>query len=122
MSAPPTLDFDSRSTALELMDEPGLDPAELAETLGELAFVNKFLGGHASTLDGMARLIPPDRREFDVLDVGSGGGDTARRIVAFVRSCRRGTPGRAEKNRRVSAARLCFSRHHARKTRKSSRI
>ena len=92
MSAPTPLDFDSRSTALELMDEPGLDPAELAETLGELVFVNKFLGGHASTLDGMARLIPPDRREFDVLDVGSGGGDTARRIVEW--ASRRGLTAR----------------------------
>ena len=74
------------------MDEPGRDPAELGETLGELAFLNKSLGGHAATLDAVARLIPPGRREFDVLDVGSGGGDTARRIVQWAR--RRGLTAR----------------------------
>ncbi|HBL17662.1 MAG TPA: SAM-dependent methyltransferase [Elusimicrobia bacterium] len=86
MSAPVPIDFDSRSAAPELMDGPGLDPAELAETLERLAFINKSLGGHASTLDGLALLIPPGRREFDVLDVGSGGGDTARRIVEWAGS------------------------------------
>ncbi|MEK7384733.1 MAG: methyltransferase domain-containing protein [Elusimicrobiota bacterium] len=85
MSLPALLDFGSRSAALELMDEPGLDPAELAETLRGLALINKRLGGHASTLDGLARLIAPGRREFDVLDVGAGGGDTARRIVEWAR-------------------------------------
>jgi len=85
MSAPIRLDFDSRSATPEFMDEPVLDALELAETLAELASVNKYLGGYAATLDGLARLIPPGRREFDVLDVGSGGGDTARRIVEWAR-------------------------------------
>jgi 2-polyprenyl-3-methyl-5-hydroxy-6-metoxy-1,4-benzoquinol methylase len=86
------IDFGSRSAALELMDEPGLDPAELAETLGELALINRSLGGHATTLAGLARLVPPGRREFDVLDVGCGGGDTARVIVEWAR--RRGLTAR----------------------------
>jgi len=92
MSAPAPPDFDSRSTALELMDDPALDPVELTETLGQLAFINESLGGYASTLEGLVRLIPPGRREFDVLDVGSGGGDTARRIVEWAR--RRGLTAR----------------------------
>lgn len=79
------IDFGSRSAALELMDAPGLDPAELTETLGELSFINRSLGGHATTLAGLARLVPPGRREFDVLDVGCGGGDTARAIVEWAR-------------------------------------
>jgi 2-polyprenyl-3-methyl-5-hydroxy-6-metoxy-1,4-benzoquinol methylase len=85
-------DFETRSEAREFMDAPDLDPEELAESLGELAFVNAALGGHAATLGALARLIPPGRREFDVLDVGSGGGDTARRIVAWAR--RRGMSAR----------------------------
>jgi len=84
--------FASRSDELELMDEPGLDLTELSGTLGELAFINKALGGHASTLNGLARLIPPGRRAFDLLDVGSGGGDTARRVVEWAR--RRGVSAR----------------------------
>lgn len=85
-------DFARRSEGRELIDAPGLDPAELAECLGELAFINTALGGHRATLGALARLIPSGRREFDVLDVGSGGGDTARSIVAWAR--RRGLTAR----------------------------
>ena len=92
MSFPASPDFETRSETRELIDAPGLDPAELAETLAELACINAFLGGHATTLGALARLIPPGRREFDVLDVGSGGGDAARRIVAWAR--RRGMTAR----------------------------
>jgi 2-polyprenyl-3-methyl-5-hydroxy-6-metoxy-1,4-benzoquinol methylase len=85
-------DFAQRSERLELMDAPGLDPAELAETLRQLAFINAVLGGHAATMGALERLILPGRREFEVLDVGSGGGDTARSIVAWAR--RRGLQAR----------------------------
>ncbi|MBI2788003.1 MAG: methyltransferase domain-containing protein [Elusimicrobia bacterium] len=105
------LDFGSRSAALELMDEPGLDAEELAETLGELAFINRSLGGHASSLDGLARLLPPGRREFDVLDVGSGGGDTARGIVEWAR--RRGLTARVHGIDLAPEAVFCARRAHA---------
>lgn len=83
MSAPGVRRFDARSGDAELMDAPGLDPRELAETLGQLAFINKVLGGHAATLDGLARLLPAGLREIEILDVGSGGGDSARRVVEW---------------------------------------
>lgn len=85
-------DFRTRSTALELMDAPGLDPAELDACLKELAFINAALGGYGATLDALPRLLAPGRKEFSVLDVGSGGGDTARRIVEWAR--RRGLTAR----------------------------
>ena len=92
MSAQAPPDFGTRSEVHELMDSSDLDPAELAETLAELASVNEFLGGYSTTLGSLARLIPPGRREFDVLDVGSGGGGTARRIVEW--ASRRGLTAR----------------------------
>lgn len=84
--------FEARSEALELMDDPALDPGELAETLAQLAVINERLGGHAATLAGLARLVPPGPRELDVLDVGCGGGDTARAVVEWAR--RRGQVAR----------------------------
>lgn len=84
--------FEARSEALELMDDPALDPGELAETLAQLAVINERLGGHAATLAGLARLVPPGPRELDVLDVGCGGGDTARAVVEWAR--RRGQAAR----------------------------
>lgn len=92
MSASASPDFNTRSRDLELLDAPGLDQAELDACLGELAFLNATLGGYGVTLDAIARLLPPGCREFDVLDVGSGGGDTARRIVEW--ACRRGLTAR----------------------------
>jgi 2-polyprenyl-3-methyl-5-hydroxy-6-metoxy-1,4-benzoquinol methylase len=92
MSDPTSPDFRTRSEARELMDGPGLDAGELAETLRELAFLNAGLGGHAATLGGLKRLVPTGCREIDVLDVGCGGGDTARRIVSWAR--RRGLSAR----------------------------
>ena len=111
MSAPAPLDFGSRRASLELMDGDGLDPAELAETLGQLAFINRWLGGHAATLEGVARLIPSGRREFDVLDVGSGGGDTARRIVEWARG--RGQVARVHGIDLAPEAVACARRAHA---------
>jgi SAM-dependent methyltransferase len=111
VSAAAAPDFDTRSEALELMDAPGLDAAELRESLGELAFINAALGGHAATLSALARLIPPGCREFDVLDVGSGGGDTVRSIVAWAR--RRGLTARVHGIDRAPEAVACARRGSA---------
>ncbi|HAH06822.1 MAG TPA: SAM-dependent methyltransferase [Elusimicrobia bacterium] len=81
MSAAASPDFRTRSETRELMDASGLDPVELSDCLEELAFLNAALGGYSTTLEALALLLPPGCREFDVLDVGSGGGGTARRIV-----------------------------------------
>ena len=92
MSASNPPDFSRRSEERELLDAPGIDPAELAGTFRQLAGINAALGGHAASLSALERLLPPGRREFDLLDVGSGGGDTARRIVDW--ASRRGLTAR----------------------------
>ncbi|MFA5139215.1 MAG: methyltransferase domain-containing protein [Elusimicrobiota bacterium] len=111
MSAYASPDFETRSEVRELMDSSDLDPAELAETLAELASVNALVGGHATTLGALSRLIPPGRREFDVLDVGSGGGDTARRIVAW--AGRRGLTARVHGIDLAPEAAVCARRSGA---------
>lgn len=78
-------DFGVRSAELELMDDPSVPESELRATLAELEFLNRTLGGYAATLSALERLLPPDRRAFTVLDVGCGGGDTARRIVEWAK-------------------------------------
>ncbi len=107
MNAPGAPRFDSRSGDAELMDVPGLDPLELAETLGQLAVINRFLGGHAATLHGLSRLLPAGRREIEVLDVGSGGGDSARRVVEW--AGRRGIAARVH-GIDLSAESVAFAR------------
>ncbi len=58
------------------MDGPAADPGRLRESLGDLAFLNRFLGGSATILHEFGRLlrgIPVSR--LSVLDVGAGGAD-----------------------------------------------
>jgi SAM-dependent methyltransferase len=93
------------------MDAPDLDPVELADCLEGLAFLNAALGGYSTTLGALARLIPSGRREFDVLDVGSGGGDTARRIVEWAR--RRGLSARVHGIDLAPEAVACARRRNA---------
>ena len=78
-------DFKRRSSALELMDDPAIAPDELMREFDHLDAFNRFLGGYATTLSALGRLLPRGRPEFSLLDVGAGGGDTALRVAAWAK-------------------------------------
>lgn len=63
------------------MDDPTIGADEMRSTLGELATINRLLGGYAPSLEGVAALVPETARELTLLDVGCGGGDTCRRLA-----------------------------------------
>ena len=86
------VDFTRRDPREELMDAPDIPAAELEETLEELETINRWLGGYAPSLGGLARLIPEGTKHVRVLDVGCGGGDFGRRAVEWAR--RRGCEAR----------------------------
>lgn len=67
----------ARSNRPELMDEPGLDPAELAGNLRDIRRVNRLLGGTSIVLRHLAVLIPaaPERNPATVLDLATGSAD-----------------------------------------------
>ena len=76
---------DRLAGAIELMELPDADPGELAHTLTDLAWINRWLGGmrliHAhlpSFLDGTAAPIR-------ILDVGTGYADVPRAIARWGR-------------------------------------
>ena len=79
-----TIDFSQRSERTELMDEPTIEARELEETLEDLARVNRFFGGYSPSIRGVADLVG-ERRRASVLDVGTGSGDTPRRLVRWGR-------------------------------------
>lgn len=70
--------------AHELLDEPSHDPAELEDSLDDVAAVNRWLGGRRALLRHLARLLPP-RRPADLLDAGTGSGDLPRAIARWAR-------------------------------------
>jgi ubiquinone/menaquinone biosynthesis C-methylase UbiE len=69
----------ARVTQHELLDDPGLGPAEVRRNLREMAMLNRLPGGVADSCRAVSRLLD-GRSEASVLDVGIGAGDFARRL------------------------------------------
>lgn len=75
------LDLSRRATDPELLDE-GVPEDEAVASLGDLRFVNRWLGGRRSLLD--ATLPHLDGPRPTVLDVGCGSGDLPALLLAAV--------------------------------------
>jgi SAM-dependent methyltransferase len=65
------------------MDEPEVAAEDLRGALRELESINRRLGGHATSLAGVRRLVPAGCERFSVLDVGCGAGDLSRALAAW---------------------------------------
>ena len=81
------MNFTTRATTPELMDDLGLATEELRQNLDELETINTWLGGYRPVLAALARLRPqfPRGRPLRLADLGSGGGDTLRHLAAWAR-------------------------------------
>ena len=81
------MNLTTRATTPELMDDLGLATEELRQNLDELETINTWLGGYQPVLAALARLRPqfPPGRPLRLADLGSGGGDTLRRIAVWAR-------------------------------------
>jgi SAM-dependent methyltransferase len=99
MSGPPP--------GLELLDRHDADPAEVRESLRNIARANRWFGGWWAVRHGLARLtagLPPGSA-LTLLDIGTGAGDLPRQAERW--ACRGGLRLRAfglERNR--TAARV----------------
>ena len=69
-----------RTVAAELMDDPRVDPAELAENFTDIERANAYFGGTRPVVRGVFGL---DARS--VLDVGCGSGDIVRALATSAR-------------------------------------
>lgn len=80
-------DFSRRSEETEWLDEPNLDPDELAGVLRDLARFNGAMLGHLPVLFWLRRAIAgvPQGRPISLLDVGCGQGDLLRSIRGWAR-------------------------------------
>ena len=70
--------------AVELLDAAQHDSAELEESLGQVAAVNRWLGGKRALLAHIDELLPATG-PATVLDCGTGSGDLPRAIVHHAR-------------------------------------
>jgi SAM-dependent methyltransferase len=81
------MNFATRATTPELMDDLTLATEELRQNLDELETINTWLGGYQPVLSALARLrsrFPPGH-PLRLADLGSGGGDTLRHIAGWAR-------------------------------------
>jgi SAM-dependent methyltransferase len=80
-------DFARRSDAPELMDDLTLATEALRRNLDELEVINTRLGGYSVVTEALGRLLRhrPAPRPLQVVDVGSGGGDTLRHLARWAR-------------------------------------
>src|SRR5687767_2730689 len=75
-------DFSNRSTDIEIMDDLNCSGPVLDQTLRELEFINKWLGGNVITIEALNELlITHDKSEaVSIADLGCGSGDMLRII------------------------------------------
>jgi 2-polyprenyl-3-methyl-5-hydroxy-6-metoxy-1,4-benzoquinol methylase len=74
----------TRSNETEIMDNLECEGKVVDQTLRELEFINRWLGGNKITLSGISELLKrTNQREVTVADVGCGGGDMLKLIAAW---------------------------------------
>jgi SAM-dependent methyltransferase len=74
-----------RKDAQELLDQTGLDAAELAANLRDISTVNRVAGGTAIVLRYLPELLDDVPRDCpaEILDLATGGGDIPRALVTW---------------------------------------
>jgi 2-polyprenyl-3-methyl-5-hydroxy-6-metoxy-1,4-benzoquinol methylase len=77
--------FSFRSYESEMLDAPDIPEKLLFQNLRELEIVNKTLGGHSITLSGIAKLVTDKNKEYHILDIGCGGGDSMKQIAGWAK-------------------------------------
>ena len=75
--------FKKRSYQKELLDRTDIPFADIKRNMQEIDFINRKLGGHGITLDGMAILIKGCKnfnQPLHIMEIGCGGGNNLRAI------------------------------------------
>lgn len=79
-------DFAKRNNEKELLDQTGIPFADIEQNMRELDFINRWLGGHAISCNGLQQLLSkqqPDRT-LHIAEIGCGNGNN---LVAIARWC-----------------------------------
>ena len=79
--------FDHRSQDTEIMDDLLCAGEVVDQTLRELEFINRWLGGNQVTLKGIQLLLKnnPHENTVSIIDLGCGGGDILKIVAGWGR-------------------------------------
>jgi 2-polyprenyl-3-methyl-5-hydroxy-6-metoxy-1,4-benzoquinol methylase len=74
--------FKHRSSQKELLDATNIAQTLLWQNLKELAFINRYLGGHQISINALNQLFPKIKlhKLIYVADIGCGGGDSIKAL------------------------------------------
>lgn len=78
--------FKVRSNQVEMMDAPDIPVKLLHKNLGELDFLNRYLGGHSISIEGIKRLMVDRQKEYHIVDLGCGSGDVLKYMARWART------------------------------------
>ncbi len=81
------MNFKTRSTQSELLDQDDIPFDDLVVNLRELNFINTWLGGHQITIAGLKNLLkkkPETNKSLIVCEIGCGGGDNLRVVQRWL--------------------------------------
>ena len=78
------MDYSIRSKRLELLDQPDIPPDDIERNLVELDFINHYLGGHNTTVEGVMHL-GHHQPQLHVCEIGCGGGDNGKALEISLR-------------------------------------
>jgi SAM-dependent methyltransferase len=76
----------ARRRGVEILDDPAIDPALRARSIGDVTRSNRLLGGTRAVVAELARLLPTLAESATLLDVGTGLADIPRRAREHARA------------------------------------
>ena len=76
------IDFSKRSNQKEFIDNDDIAFVDIRQNLKELEFINKYLGGHAITIEGFKKLAG-NINNITICEIGCGGGDNLNAIFKW---------------------------------------
>lgn len=77
--------FKERSCTKELLDADNIPDKDLYQNLKELDVINALLGGYRMTFSALNKVLKKGKN-YTLVDIGSGGGDTLKRIFKWNQS------------------------------------
>ncbi len=80
-----TSKFKVRADIPEIMDDLNCTGEVVNQTLRELEFINRWLGGNKVTINGIKELIKDLNNPINIVDLGCGGGDLLKEVAHWGR-------------------------------------
>jgi 2-polyprenyl-3-methyl-5-hydroxy-6-metoxy-1,4-benzoquinol methylase len=79
-------DLRYRSRQKELIDAPDIERKLLIRNMLELNFLNRRFGGHNITLQGIRHFVKMKDKQYHIVDLGCGSGDSLKYMARWARS------------------------------------